>query len=270
MNMKTMSTCLLLTVLLLFAGVGLTASSQEEQEGTGEDNVTQTARVTRTIDYVVGLNFCYNRADIEFGDNGPESTLLYTYLALEIDLDVMDYLTVGVVAGYNSNKFDGPVDFINLPLSLRYGDEAFKSMVFGLRARSEFFSWNDFSVEARGEFLLFKKFENTMPIQLPSVEGTAAIKNSFTQTSVDLLFKYDGLSTMTLFAGPQLNLISGELEASETIESLEGSETVDFKQKSAIGLAAGVHFDLGNHFEVDIKAGLFSRTSLSATIFYVF
>lgn len=263
MKMKTISRLFLITVLSLIIGMG--AMAQEEENSSEEKQ-----KKTLEIDYSVALNFSYNSAQVKIGNNDLENTLVYSYLALEVDLDLMDYLTVGVLAGYNMNHLDDPVDFINLPLSLRLGDENFKSMVLGVRARSEFFSWKDFSFVATGEFLVFKRFEKELPINLPIASGIATVKNSFTQTAVELLVKYEGLETLTIFAGPQLNLINGEVEASHSIEELSGQETLEFKQKQSLGVTAGVHFELGNHFEVDVKAYLLSKTSLSLELFYIF
>ncbi len=222
------------------------------------------------IDYSMGLNFNHSRVSVLVGDNNLVNTLNYSYLALELDVGISDYLILGVVAGFNSNHLKDPVDFYNLPLSLRVNEEKFNSMVLGLRAKSEFLSWKDFSFAAGGEYLYFKKYKRELPIQLPLVSGDAMIKNSFNQLSLELLAQYDGFSFFTVFAGPQLNLVHGKYTASETIEELEGEEELSYKQENNIGIAAGARFELGSHFDINLKVNLISKTALSVEVFYIF
>ncbi len=230
----------------------------------------ETGKKTASINFNVGLNFSYNTASIEIGDDKMENSLNYAYLALEVDVDLMDYLTVGILAGMNQNKFKDPVSFFQLPLSLTFDNEKYNSMVLGLTAKSDFLSFGDFSVQARGQFLYFKQFNKEADITLPIVTGTAVSKNTFSQVSLELLGHYDGFSTFTIFAGPQLNLISGKYTAEETIENISGEETLSYEQASTFGVVAGINFDLGNHFTVDLRAALISKTAFSAAIFYIF
>jgi hypothetical protein len=222
------------------------------------------------IDYSAGLNLSYNSVPILLGDSEIENTLKFSYMALELDLGIHDYLTVGVVAGFNSNKLSDPVDFTGLPLSLRLDDKSFNSMLLGLRAKSEFFSWNNFAFEAGAEFLYFKENTKDLDIQLPIVSGQATAKNSFTQTALELLIKYEGFSNFTVFAGPQLSLLKGTVTASETLGVLSGEQDLDFDQEKSFGFVGGARFELGSNFDLNVKASLFSRTSLSVEIFYVF
>lgn len=222
------------------------------------------------IDYTVGLNFSYNRTPVLMDNDDIENTLVHSYLALEVDVGVSDYFTAGIVAGYASSQFADPVEFYNLPLSLRVSGQSYKSMIFGPRVRSDFLSWKYFSLRANGEILFFKLFEKDSPIQLPIVPGTSTIKQSFSQMTLELLVQYDGFSTFTVFAGPQLHRLRGKITTSESIEELEGEEEFEYKQKNAIGFTGGVNFELGSHFDLNVKVSLFSKNSLSAEVFYIF
>jgi len=237
---------------------------------TDQEQSQTTKTQSLQIDYTTGLNFAYNRTPVLMGDNDIENTLIHSYLALEVDVGVSDYFTAGVVAGYATSHFVDPVNFYNLPLSLGISGQSYKSMIFGARARSDFLSWKDFSLCANGEILFFKLFEKENPIQLPIVTGTAAVKQSFSQLTLELLVQYDGFSTFTVFAGPQLFLLKGKITASESIEELEGEEEFAYKQKETLGLAAGVNFELGSHIDLNVKVSLFSKTSLSVEVFYIF
>jgi hypothetical protein len=222
------------------------------------------------VDYSVGLNAAYNRAAVKTGADDTANVLEYTYLALQIDVGLLDFLTIGVVAGYNSNVFKDPLNFYRLPLTLNAEGERFNSMMFGLRAKSDLFSVHDYSLAVSADWLYFKRFNLERPITLPIASGTAILKHSFHQLTLELLVQYDGLSGMTVCVGPQVNLIRGKMTATEIIENLEGENILKYDQKKTVGMAAGVYYELGGHFDLKAKLSLFSKTALSVTLFYVF
>jgi hypothetical protein len=207
---------------------------------------------------------------VELAPDDMEKTLFYPFLTLEIDVDIYDYITVGVLAGYSRNTFTDSIDFSELPLSLRLNEKRRNAMVFGLNLKSEFTSFGYFALSGKAEFLFFKLFKNEMPIALPVVTGNAAIGNSFHQLTVDLFLKYDGLSGVSLFLGPQLNLLKGKMSVSEVIEDIEAEQVINYRQKNFFGLVTGVNIDIGSHAELILRAGLLSKTSFSAGIFYLF
>jgi hypothetical protein len=222
------------------------------------------------IDFSAGLNLSYNRITVEMGDDNIATSLEYSYMALQIDFTLLDFLTVGVVGGYNSNTFKDHVDFFRLPLTLRVVGTRFNSMMFGVRAVADLFSWRDFSITANGEALLFKQFRKTLEIGLPSVTGDAFIKNSFRQVALELLVHYEGFGSLTVFAGPQLHLLSGTVSANEVIETIDSEIEQDYSQKTKLGFSGGVDYELSSHIDVRAKISLFTKTSLSVSIFYVF
>jgi hypothetical protein len=236
----------------------------------GQDQAQSTSSKFYDIDYTAGLNFCYNRVSVLMGDDDIKNTLVHSYLALEVELGLSDYLRLGVVAGFDSNHFNGTVDFSSLPLSLRLDDKSHSSMIFGVRAKSDFFSWKDFSFCANGELLFVKVAKEEQDITLPIVTGTSTTKQSFSQLTAELLVQYDAFSRLTIFSGPQLNLLKGKLTAEEIIEELEGEEKISYRQKNTLGLTGGINYELSTHFDLNVRATLFSRTSLSVEIFYIF
>jgi len=222
------------------------------------------------IDFSAGLTFSYNMAKVELAPDDLEKTLFYPFLTVEVDVDIYDYVTVGVLAGYSQNTFRGSIDFSELPLSLRLNEERRNSMVFGLNLKSEFTSFGYFSLCGKAEFLYFKLFNNEIPIELPVVTGNAAIGNAFHQLTLDLFLKYDGLTGVSLFLGPQLNLLKGKVSISEVIEDIEAEQVIKYRQKKFIGLVTGVNIDIGSQVELILRAGFLSKTCFSAGIFYLF
>ena len=222
------------------------------------------------IDFSAGLTFSYNTAKVELAPDDMEKTLFYPFLTVEVDVDIYNYVTVGVLAGYSQNTFRGPIDFNELPLSLRLNEKRRNSMVFGLNLKSEFTSFGYFSLCGKAEFLYFKLFKNETPIELPIVTGNAVIGNTFHQLTVDLFLRYDGLTGVSLFLGPQLNLLKGKVSANEVIEDIEAEQVINFRQKKFIGLVTGVNIEIGSQVELILSAGLFTKTSFSAGIFYLF
>lgn len=222
------------------------------------------------IRYTAGLSFSYNQADVTMGEDKVNNVLIYPYLAIEFGVTFSDYLELGVVAGYNRYQFDGPVDFVNLPLSLRIDNKKLNAVVLGLRAKFDLYSKKKFTLSAGGGFLYFKSSAEEMGIDLPIVSGTAGVNNYFYQVESELSVFYHCFPGFTIFAGPRLNHINGEFKVSEKIGALEGEETLTYRQKGLFGLAAGLDLEVGGHFDFALKLCLFSRMSLSIGIFYVF
>lgn len=235
-----------------------------------QGDATKKTTTGKNFEITAGLALSYNDAKIKTGegDNEMENSLRYYYFGLGVDVEVADFLTVGILAGLNTNYLGDPVYMLNLPLSLSFDQEKNNSMVFGLKAKTGFNLPGYWTVEARGQFLYFKEFSNETDITLPIMTGTATLKTSFSQLTLELLAVYDGFTNFTLFAGPQLNTISGDFKVEEQIGTLTGSEELSFKQKNTFGLTAGVQFELGSHFEVEAKLNLLSVNSVTATINY--
>ncbi len=249
---------ILLITVFLFSSMALLS---EEQKKSKLDN----------LEYSIGLNLSYNEIPILVGEKPaagtqPTNTLKLSYLALNFDATLSEYLTVGAIAGYNTKSLKNDVDFVNLPLSLRLSGNNFNSFVLGLKAKSDFFSWKDFEIGANAEFLYFMNSSKQLSVTLPIVSGTSTFKNKLT---LELLIQYEGFSNFNLYAGPQLNMVKGKFAASETIEALTGSEELTYKQKHTFGLVGGISFETGN-IDINARITLISKTSASILFSYVF
>jgi hypothetical protein len=220
--------------------------------------------------FFTGLRASYSDARVTFDDSDLENSIIHMLFALEVRVDIFDYLSVGVIAGYNINHFQNSLQVTSLPLSLEINQQRSNSMVFGLHLMSEFFSSGDFSIAADGEFLYFKQFEQDVDIDLDIITGNSTIKHRFYQGTLNLLFKYHGLDAIVIYAGPQLNLINGKLTVSETIESIEAEAVLNHQQKNLFGLVGGAVFEFSRDWEVGLEINCFSRLTLSASIFYSF
>lgn len=223
-----------------------------------------------SVDFNVGVNLSLNSAPVEMGDEKKENSLVYNFFALELDIDVLDNLTLGILAGLNSNYFSDPVDFFHFPISLRLNEEKSNSMVLGVNAKTDLLLPGNFSLQARAEFFYFKLHKNTFDFDLPDVTGGYTAKNTFIQAALELLIQYDGFSNFTVYAGPQLFILSGKYSAAETTDTIDVSDSYKYNQKRMVGIVGGVNFDLADHFTVDARINIISKTSLSAGIFYVF
>lgn len=245
----------------LIAAPGLFAQNTAGKTGTSGSD---------TVDFNAGLIVSMNNTGVEMGENNIENTLVYNFFALELDVEVMGNLTLGFLAGLNSNYFADPVDFFQFPVPLRFNEEKNNSMVLGLNARSELLLPGDFSLQGRVGFFYFKLHKNTFVFDPIDGTGDYTMKNSFIEASVEMRVQYDGFSGVTIFAGPQLNLLHGKFSASETADTLEASDSYTYNQSQMVGLVGGVNLDLGDHFVIDARLTVISKTALSAGIFYVF
>lgn len=225
------------------------------------------------IDYGIGMMVSFNQVPIVLNPASQnaqlENTLNFYYSALNLDASFSDYLSLTAIVGYNINKLRNPLDFINLPLTLRWKDKSVNAPVFGLRVRSDFYSWNDFSVSASGTLLFFTTASAEYPIHLPIVFGNSRFSNHFNQAILEILVKYEGFSNFDVYAGPQFHAIRGTLTASETIQALQGREDLTYKQRKTSGLTGGIEFEAGN-IDVDFRITVIAKTTASVTLSYAF
>ena len=218
--------------------------------------------------FYTGLRASYSDAQITFDNTDLENSIIYMIFALEVRVDVFDYLSLGLIAGYNVNHFQNSLQITSLPLSLEINKQSSNSMVFGLHLMSEFFSSGDFSVTADGEFLYFKQFEQEVEINLDIASAYSTLKHRFFQGTLNLLLKYHGLDVIVLYAGPQLNLINGTFSVAETIEDIESEAVLNHQQRHLFGLVGGLTFEFARDWEIGLEINCFSKLSFAASIFY--
>lgn len=221
------------------------------------------------MNFSSGAGFSFNVIDCRVGDSAVQNKLTLLYPSLRFDLEIMEYLTVGLFVGYNFAHMNQAVDFVQLPLSLQLDKTKFQGLLFGARIQSVPFSVSDFSLKAAGEFLYAREGSKDWGITLPLVKGTASARNQFSLMTADLLFQYEGISGLVLFAGPRLNLLNGKLKLAETIEAVEGIQEMKFKQRNLIGPVIGAVFEIGGNWEVAVQGSLISRLSASLEISYI-
>lgn len=217
-----------------------------------------------------GLEFSFHSIHSLVGEEKTANTLKLLAARLVLKMDILDYLALEVLAGYHYAYASEPLDFTSLPLSLRLDREKFKGLLLGAAVSSEPFTLDDFSLKVRGEFTMAMAAEKTWDIELPSVNGQAVGDNGFTLITLDATVQYDGLTGVTIFAGPRLNLLNGKFTASQRIIELEGQQEFSYRQKNLVGVLAGAAIEIGSNWELNLKASLFARTELSLSIVYIF
>jgi len=222
------------------------------------------------VDISTGLRVLYSDTKIVFKENGSEHSLITMVAAIEAKVDISTYLTVGLVAGYNWNHFKDPVTVSTLPLSLTLDKNNYNSMVFGINLQSEPFSFGDFLIGGKGEFLYYKLFKNEWDIGLPIASGVAEAKHSFFQGNFDLILKYDGFMVFTPYIGPQIHLLSGTLTVSESVEDIDAEVVIKHRQKSIFGMVGGLGFEFSDNWDACLEVTLFSKLSVTLSIFYLF
>jgi hypothetical protein len=222
------------------------------------------------VDFSGGFRAVYSDTGIIFTESDEKNSLIAMITALEVDVEISDYLIVGIIAGYNWNHFLNSLPVISLPLSLEVNGITSNSMIFGINLKSEFFSSGDFSLFAKAEFIYFKRFSQESEIPLSIVTGTSVTKNSFYQGGLDLVLKYHGFRDFDLYLGPQLNLLDGNFFVSETIEDISEEVELKYRQKNIVGALGGMAIEFGLNWEAYLEISFFSRFSIGAGIFYAF
>jgi hypothetical protein len=233
-------------------------------------SVAETTPRPITFTFYPGLEFSYNSISILSGEQETANTLNFLASRLALKVDILDYLSLEVLAGYHSAHNKSGLDFTQLPLSLRWNRSTFSGFLLGLAISSEPLSFNDFALHLRGEFNVPLTQEVEWAIQSPQVSSTFKGKTSFTLLSLDVTLQYQGFTGITIFAGSRLNLVHGKFTASEIITDLQSIQEIPFSQKNLIGPLAGALIEIGDNLELIFKASFLARSEFSLTVFYIF
>jgi hypothetical protein len=222
------------------------------------------------LTFTPGLEFSLHSIAIRCGEQ--ETANRFTVLAprLTLQVDVSGFVTLEVQAGYHFAYAKDPVYFTALPLSLGWDRQKFQGLLLGAALAAEPFAFGDFFMKARGEFVFVLEKDKAWEVMLPLVSGQATGENAFTLITLDVTLHYQGLSGLTLFLGPRLNLLHGKFIAAETVADLQGQQEMIYKQKNLIGPLAGAVLEIGDNWELTFKASLLARTELSLAVMYVF
>jgi len=217
-----------------------------------------------------GLEFSFTSISSLVGTDKTKNNFNFLASRLVLNIDILDYLSAEVLAGYHYAYALDPIDFTSLPLSLRWDREKFNGLLLGVALSSVPYTLNDFSLKVRGEFIFAMEKEKTWTIELPLVSGLATGDNRFTLLTLDASVQYEGFSGITIFIGPRLNLLSGKFSADESIEELLGQQDFSYRQKNFFGAMAGAAIEIGGNWELQLKASLLARTEFSLAVFYIF
>ena len=247
-----------LLFLLLASSLAVSFLSAQEEK--------RASRIT----FTPSLTLSYNLIDCTLGEDKVENRLVFQYGTLGLDVELLDFLTLGVKAGYNLSHFHDPVDLAELPLTLRLDQSKFQGLVFGLLIKSEPLSFRNFAVKINAEGLYVMENSKQWPVELPLVSGTASVKNRFWLLTLDLVLEFQGFSNPSIFVGPRLNLLRGKISGSEAIESLTGEQSLKVAQANLLGPVAGITYELGDNWELTLKASYLSRLAATLEILYFF
>jgi len=225
------------------------------------------------VDYTVGAKLSFTRIPVWLNpqtdtETKTSNTLSLSYLDIYGDVALSEYITLGLSVGYASHSMRKTVEFNTLPLSVQLQGKTFAGVLLGVHARSNFFSWDNFTFQSNAQVLTFMESTQNLPVTLDLAKGNAEIKHSITESSIDLLVQYEGLSSCNIYAGPQLAWVSGDYKVNETIETLQGSQELSYKQKKLFGIIAGAHMEVGN-FDIKAELSLFSRTGVGVRVYYM-
>ncbi len=225
---------------------------------------------TSGLNFSTGLAFNLGVIPVQDSEAALSNEIVLMSPALLVELEIFDYISLGVMLGYNLSYHREPLDFQELPLSLRLDQEKFSGPLFGVYAKADPLHFGDFMVKLRAAFTLGLHGGRDWLLELPVVEGTALGRSRLVEMSAEALLGYQGIPNLRLFIGPSLNLLRSTLKLEQEIAELEGLQEIRLRQKRAVGALLGASLDISSHWEASLKAFLLNRTALVLEFLYVF
>ena len=214
------------------------------------------------------LSFSYDNIPIKIGSDKISNQLRIPMARLQLNVKLFHRVRLGVILGFHSAFHKEPVDFVNLPLSLRLDQKKTSAMFFGLGLSTEFLHRGNFCFIINTRFLYYRGFNQDWPINLPVIIGSASGDHSFYQFSSDFLIQFTGYNQITLFWGPQLFLMKGTLSFSETIHDLSNSQSMTYRQSMPVGLICGMTYEISNKITAVAQLHFLSKTAFTFGVHY--
>jgi len=233
-----------LAILLTLAFASF-SSAQEEEKGMFQ---------AQSIKPSVG--FEYFSRTISWDENDKTSKLKSYLFTLSTEFEFQKGLFLSVIFGYSFSNYEG-LEFINLPLSLKIGEEV-KSIggyLFGAEIKKSIIYSNDLKIDGLAQFFYYLGTKDEWEIPL-DVEGTAEGDPNWKRFSIGPVFTYRGFDRFYPYLYLNFNKLWGKFKMDQTVQDLEGSENKKISGKSSFCTSLGLIYKLTDAFGVKAEASL--------------
>jgi len=231
-------------ILFLFFGITCLSYAQTESEG-----------IPNQMTFGAGVGFEYFNRTISWDDGELTSPLKSLMFTLNVDIEVIDGLTLGAIVGYASSNYDALM-FRELPISLELNAGSISGYALGAEAKFVLYSTYDFALNAIGQFLYYSGGTKEWDIPGLSVDGKAKGKPKWSRGIIGLSFEYTGMDYFYPYASLSYTPLWGSFEMEESIDGLTGTEKKDINGKGKFTVGLGGLYEItdsiGIRAEVDI------------------
>jgi hypothetical protein len=218
----------------------------------------------------LGLRFDYLTQTVSWKDNGTRSTspLDAATAAALLQFGIGGDSTASLFVGYSSSKLNG-IMFRNLPFSVDYEAGAGGGVAVGGGLDIALLGGQGLSVGARTQFLACLGLSRTWSLPGLAVTGTASGKPIWMRALIGPVVAFGTNDKVRPYLFPFFQYVWGTFEMSESIQSLSGKESQDFRGKSFFGVAGGLELPLSPGAKLRAEAGVYPRSGgldYSATV----
>ncbi|MGB9893709.1 MAG: hypothetical protein ACPLRA_04795 [Candidatus Saccharicenans sp.] len=221
-----------------------------------------------TWEYGLTAEF-YNR-----GIKWADQTSSLKSLNLVLDLrakNLANFLNLNLFAGLGNTSLNGTY-FDYLPVSLDYQGGQISGIIFGAKAGTDFFSTSDFIFGATVDFASYLSFNKTFPMENLVVPGQIKAEPNWSQVTAGLMITYDGFENIQPFLEVGASFLWGQFKMTETIEDLEGQQTIDLKNSTFISIILGWNINLTNKISLVPRIRFFpgSKAAVGGGLSFVY
>ncbi len=212
----------------------------------------------RDLSFRAGLGAETSSRLVRSGDEKRESSLSSLGTGLRLEMTFRNRVTLSLLAGMSFTDAGGLV-FYRLPVALEYRAGSVSGMTFGAEIAARALTWGAFELDGRARFLASTGSLKTWPMNGFAVPGEARSKPNWTALEAGPQVSYNGLKNVVPYLFAVASWLSGDILMEETLEDLQGDQTLSIKGAGLVRTGAGATLALGRRASLRAEAGLTPR-----------
>jgi hypothetical protein len=208
-----------------------------------------------------GLGFEYFNRTVGWDENAFASSVRGYVYSLQGEVELRRGLAACFQAGYALSDFGGLV-FRELPFSVEYQAGGTGGLFVGGGFKARASASKTFDVELTASLDVFFGFGSDWALEGLAVEGSLEGRPSWTRVAVGPVLWYKGLAYFVYpYVHVQYTALWGSFRMTETVASLEGTETKSVSGRGPVAVSVGVLSEVSDVIGLRAEATVVPRKS---------
>jgi hypothetical protein len=223
------------------------------------------------INFYGGLKGLFNSVNINYKDTSIDNKINLSSLSFGGKVEIDETYYFSLYFGLTTAKFSESIVFDKIPFSVKLPDNTKKGYYFNFDFHTYPFEMKgiEFGIGINADMFMLKKSE--WDISLPIVFGKFESNINSYNFNLNLLARGEIFNGFTLYGGPSLLKILGNIKGVEQINNdLSGEENKNFSNKKLIGIFLGFDYEVEDYLMISTEIHLINCYGLMVSLNYIF